>query len=58
MSRVRRFFYVKAPLGKVAHIQFGRTHSEGPVKCGISSRPGWLWTSRCKDLPLCKRCEA
>ncbi len=55
--RVKRFFYVRAPAGRVVHIQFGKTHSEGVVKCGRYSAPGWIWTNR-GTHPICKRCDA
>lgn len=54
--RVRRFFYVRAPRGRVLHIQYGRYHSEGPVKCGLQSGPGWSWMNR-GSVPLCKKCD-
>ncbi len=56
MARVRRFFYVRAPQGRVLHIQYGRYHSEGPVKCGLQSKPGWSWMNRGRT-PICKRCD-
>ena len=54
---MKRFFYVRSPHGSVVHIQFGKTHSEGPVKCGRHSEKGWLWTQRAAH-PICKRCDA
>jgi hypothetical protein len=58
--KVRRFFYVAAPYGTRLHIQFGRSHSEGPVACGRQSQPGWSWWHKRKwvRIPLCKQCEA
>jgi len=41
----------------VLHIQFGKSHSEGPVKCGLHSEKGWLWESR-GSIPICKRCNS
>jgi len=55
-ARVRRFFYVRAPRGRVLHIQYGKSHSEGPVKCGLQSAKGWSWMNR-GSTPLCKRCD-
>jgi hypothetical protein len=52
---VRRFFYVRAPKGRVLHIQYGKSHSEGPTKCGRQSEKGWLWMNRGRT-PVCKRC--
>jgi hypothetical protein len=52
----RRFFYVRAPTGRVLHIQYGPAHSEGPVKCGRQSAPGWRWMNRGR-APLCKMCR-
>lgn len=57
--RVRRFFYVRAPNGRVRHIQYGKHHSEGVVACGRHSRPGWRWTQAKNHLgfvPVCPRC--
>lgn len=39
------------------HMQNGRYHSEGPMRCGRNSKPGWLWSSRGRT-PICKQCEA
>ena len=58
--KVQRFFYVRPPKGRVRHIQYGKTHSEGPVACGRHSEKGWLW---CRPenyrgwIPVCKQCE-
>jgi hypothetical protein len=59
MSAVRRFFYVRAPRGKVLHIQYGKHHSEGPVKCGRQSAPGWHWMNRgrIQICTICKQCD-
>lgn len=54
---MKRFFYVQAPGAAVVHIQYGRSHSEGPVKCGIQSHKGWAWMTP-RTLPICKRCAA
>jgi predicted DNA-binding WGR domain protein len=53
--RMRRFFYVRAPKGRVLHIFFGKTHSEGTTKCGKFAAKGWGWMNR-GSTPLCKRC--
>jgi hypothetical protein len=53
--RVRRFFYVRSPKGRVLHIQFGKSHSEGPVACGRNSEKDWSWMNR-GNIPVCKRC--
>jgi hypothetical protein len=55
-AAVRRFFYVRAPKGEVLHIQYGRYHNEGPVKCGRQSAPGWHWMNSGRT-PLCKGCQ-
>lgn len=55
--KVRRFFYVRAPQGRVVHIQYGKTHSARLVKCGRHSEKGWLWTER-GTHPICKQCDA
>ncbi len=54
--RVRRFFYVRAPRGRVLHIQYGKSHSEGPVKCGLQSAKGWSWMNS-GSTPVCKQCK-
>ena len=56
MPKVRRFFYVRAPAGRVLHIQYGKSHSEGRVKCGLYSHKGWQWMNRGR-IPICKRCD-
>jgi len=53
--RVRRFFYVRSPRGRVLHIQYGKSHSSGPVACGRNSEKGWSWMNR-GSTPVCKRC--
>jgi len=50
--RVRRFFYVRSPKGRVLHIQFGKSHT---VACGRNSEKGWSWMNR-GNIPVCKRC--
>lgn len=57
MPKVTRFYFVRAPHGRVMHMQNGRYHSEGPMRCGRNSKPGWLWSSRGRT-PICKQCEA
>lgn len=56
---IRRFFYVKAPHGKTLHIQFGRSHNEGPVACGRQSQPFWVWWHSRKGVkvPVCTQCK-
>jgi hypothetical protein len=56
-ARIRRFFYVRSPKGSVLHIQYGKSHSSGPVACGRNSEKGWSWTNR-GSVPVCKRCLA
>jgi hypothetical protein len=55
-QRSKRFFYVRAPFGRVMHIMYGRGHSEGPTKCGRQCSPGWRWMNRART-PICKRCN-
>lgn len=57
MPKIRRFFYVRSPKGRVLHIQFGKSHSEGPVKCGLHSEKGWSWVNR-GSIPICRRCDS
>ena len=56
---IRRFFYVQAPTGKVLHLQYGKSHSEGPVACGRQSKKGWIWWRHIGQIatPICRQCE-
>jgi hypothetical protein len=55
---MKRFFYVARPLGKVKHIMYGKSHSEGLTACGLYVSKGWLWwTASRSPLPRCKNCE-
>lgn len=53
---VNRFFYVRAPHGRVMHIQRTRYHTAGRTDCGLISATGWHWQNR-GSTPRCKRCE-
>lgn len=57
MAKNTRFFFVRAPHGRVMHMMNGRYHSEGPTRCGRQAQPGWRWQNRAKT-PICKQCEA
>lgn len=55
--KVRRFFYTASSRSTHLHIQFGSTHSEGPVACGRKSSPGWSWWQKHRSkLPVCTQC--
>lgn len=57
MANVRRFFYVRSPQGRVLHIMYGSTHSEGPTVCGIQANKGWAWMNHCGIRRVCKKCR-
>lgn len=55
---IRRFFYVVGPHSTVAHMMFGKTHSEGLTACGRAVARGWLWSTQGRlGKPRCKQCE-
>ena len=57
--RIKRFFYVRSPKGRVRHIQYGKSHSEGLVACGKYSEKGWLWCQSKNHegfIPVCEKC--
>jgi hypothetical protein len=56
--KARRFFYVAGPRGRLLHIQFGKTHTEGLTACGKAVSAGWSWwQKRAAKWPVCARCE-
>ncbi len=61
--KVRKFFYVCAPRGRVMHIQRTRYHPAGRTACGRVSTPDWLWQTGWVWVwqtrgrtPRCKQC--
>lgn len=62
MTRVKRFFYVRAPLGRVRHVAYSHRHTEGDrTACGLRMLKGWKWATvwkGLKRLPRCARCES
>lgn len=61
MTRVKRFYYVAKPEGRVKHLFHHFSLVEGsPTACGIRVQKGWFWWSSeynlCKRR-VCKRCE-
>lgn len=59
MTKVRRFYYVRAPRGKVKHLLYKDRTEGNPVSCGKIVQIGWVWSvpvrARLK-LPVCKAC--
>lgn len=54
---MKRFIYVVAPSGRVAHKAYGRP-VEGPTACGRQMSKGWQWSvTKSVLLPYCARCE-
>lgn len=57
MPKVTRFYFVRAPHGRVMHMQNGNNYYEGPTRCGRETGRDWLWQNRGRT-PICKQCEA
>ena len=58
MSSVKRFSYVSAPNGKVAHVRYGSLVEGSPVNCGRLILDDWRVVKGLENMPVCKQCEA
>jgi hypothetical protein len=55
-----RFFYVRARTSDLVHKAVGSKVEGNRTLCGLTMRPGWLWTTSAeieKPLTRCQRCE-
>lgn len=56
--KVKRFYYVAAPFGRVAHLLYGkRVEGEKKTACNRILTPSWEWSVKPRRLPRCKKCE-
>lgn len=56
--KIKRFYWVSAPAGKVAHMLFGKRVEGEKLACGRRvGWPKWKWMTL-RTLPRCRDCMA